>query len=212
MEYVPDRFKDYLSEREIRELEFFFTDLRRTGFRNSYNDYDCWNEIDSREELQERISEIKKMHDEASHLAEKKPEVFSRQWREAAVEDTVNGQAGKQERVCSCVYHRMNPNAEPPKWANSPFWGAEFGGKPNVLRKAEDRGNPSYKQEVPYREIIKTAERLLDEEGATAYRVRHGKYSTTLCDDVGGEVGVSRSTVRRAFEQSSFEMPLACSI
>jgi hypothetical protein len=212
MEYVPDRIEEYLSEREICELEFFFLDLRRTGFVNAHHDHDYWNEIEDREELREEyLLPIKKMYDEAVQLAEEDPEAFVRKWKQVA-EDTVNGLAGQQERVYCCVYYKRNPEDEPPPWANRPFWGEQFGEKPYILRKAEGRGNPGFKREVSCKKVVETAERLLGENGADAYHVEQGDYSTDLRDDVSDELDIKQAAAQACFEESSFEMPWASKI
>lgn len=208
MDYIPDWIERYLSEREIREMEFFFTDLRRTSYRNSYKDYDSWNEIKGKEGIRDRIREVKDMCDGALRLNDEDPRKFLSQWDKLREKTTSDGHPGIEERVFSCAHDAyLGADVRPSLWADN------FDGTPDIFRKVDGRRNPNWKRKVSRQEVVEKAESLLDEQGAKAYPTRRGAdHQKQFLKDVGEELNVHWSTVKTHLEESNWRMPDECYI
>jgi hypothetical protein len=168
--WVPE----WLSERQIGELNHFFDH----GFR--------WRDFTTRDQIREKIREVKSAFEEALQLADDDPEQFLLEWEKAS---------GFDARVYGCVRDTQLHG----EWHS----GWPYEGKPHIFRKVQGRGNPDFQRKpVSPEKAVQTVRDLLNENGAAAYPAQGHGPPTKLLEEAGEQLGMHRSTVRSRLEQA----------
>lgn len=196
---------DWLSKRKRAELEHFFGTS-------------IWSEVENREEVREKVREVKRAYDKARNLLEESPRAYLNTYdhihpdREPEHPEAVDERWGQKNwpfeeirLIFSWVYD-VETNGE----NRTP--GLRRGeGRPEIFRLVDGRGNPNMKAKLTAREAEQTAKELVEEHGPSAFSTRKGaRYPVRLTEMVGDRHDVSGQTARRYLERAGYDLPEEC--
>lgn len=221
---VPDWIRDWLNERKIEELEYFYAWPVR-AFQAVYKDENepaskpwlVWADYQEEDQIHDLMRKVKEVYDNAEKLFDKNFDAFSGAWaiaRGARFRREDDGSLVRvrpeeeskfRARIFACVHDlRMGESVQ-----KSERW---IGGPVTIFRHIDGRGNDDFvSANLTPQQAKENALALLETNGASAYPANDGAtYPTALLDDVAEQWSTSRRTVRRRLDRTDFETPLAC--
>ena len=158
-------------------------------------------------DVREEAREIKEEYDQALAILRQDPDDFFKHWLDAE-KNKNDRKYMRRVQICLKVQEDLGG-----AWIPVPNNRAGLPpGKLHILRLAQGRGSPDFKQVGPDAATVekKAAELIKQDWHRYLVKRRNTRYPKALLDDLASAFGISLSTARRRLDEVQFALPSKC--
>jgi hypothetical protein len=213
--YGPEATEEWLNRHGLADIADWLSKHKRVELEQFFGT-SIWHEVENREEVREKVREVKRAYDKARNLLEESPRAYLNTYdhihpdREPEHPEAVDERWGQKNwpfeeilLIFSWV-HDVETNGE----NRSSGLRAK---RPEIFRLVDGRGNPNMKAKLTAREAEQTAKELVEEHGPSAFSTRKGaRYPVSLTEMVGDRHDVSGQTAQRYLKRADYDLPEEC--